>query len=624
MSDTTSTSPVQIPPRTTLYALEELGAYTGLVEGVSSYVMRLANEHSVSVGDLVAKVLAEIPNPLGGLMYPSNQARGVDGYMFRNGNYSVNGVTDRAAAWVSALEAATGRRDLRLLTLLPLRAVIHEQLFCRERRWCSLCLEQWRGNEKPVYEPLLWGINLASHCPIHGGKLSSTCHHCGHSLLPLGALSVPGHCHYCGGWLGKLSINMREAGGKSDPVRAAKQIATVLEILPKIDPIAVVGSLRQNLTAYLEQVAGGDVVALARYMQCRPTRLRKWIDGTNTVRLGNLVHAATSLDVPVSSFLAATLPSSEDVESAKQAIALVHRPFISLSRQASEISQALSDVLREEVPASLTDIARGLGFKGAWKLYHANPSLYRQIVERRAQKSRPRKRNYDWDLIKEILEQDLQSSAPKGLEQISRALGYADSLTIRKHFPDLCAALRGKIAARYTKLRQGLEDALNRDPPVSLQKVSRSLGFPYQTAQVHEPDLSSKITERYRSYREERKTNLRKAGEAALGEFPPPSFSLFCVRLGVHYRSIQKWFPCMAGQIAERYRLYVEDERRARKEAFIFKVHRIAADLLSQGIYPSLLKIFERLPERPVSDWNYCRETVRETQRMLGAHLLGG
>src|ERR1700678_1226593 len=169
MSDASSTSPVQIPPRTTLYALEELGAHTGLVEGVTSYVMRLANEHSVSVGDLVAKVLAEIPSSHGRFMAPSKRIKGGDGYWFGAGSYSLNGVTDRAIAWVDALENTTGRRGLRLLTLLPLRSVIAEKLFCEKRRWCSRCWEEGGGGASPVYEPLLWGIKLASHCPIHRG-----------------------------------------------------------------------------------------------------------------------------------------------------------------------------------------------------------------------------------------------------------------------------------------------------------------------------------------------------------------------------------------------------------------------------------------------------------------------
>ena len=76
MSDASSTSPVQIPPRTTLYALEELGANTGLVEGITSYVMRLANEHSITVGDLVTKVFAQIPTLHGRIMSSVDRATG--------------------------------------------------------------------------------------------------------------------------------------------------------------------------------------------------------------------------------------------------------------------------------------------------------------------------------------------------------------------------------------------------------------------------------------------------------------------------------------------------------------------------------------------------------------------
>jgi hypothetical protein len=48
MLDSLASLSNQIQPRTTLYALEKLGLHTGLVGGLTSYVVRLANEHSVS------------------------------------------------------------------------------------------------------------------------------------------------------------------------------------------------------------------------------------------------------------------------------------------------------------------------------------------------------------------------------------------------------------------------------------------------------------------------------------------------------------------------------------------------------------------------------------------------
>jgi hypothetical protein len=622
MSDSSSPPPLQIPPRTPLYAQEELGANTGLVEGITSYVMRLANEHSVSVGDLVAEVLAKLPTPHGRLLCPSNGTRKRDGYVFGDGSYSINGVTDRAAAWVDVLEATTGRPDLRLLTLLPLSAVIDDQIFCGKRRWCSLCIEQWREDKKPIYEPLLWGITAASHCPIHGGELSSICNHCQRTMAPLATLSVPGYCSHCRRWLGKSGIEARETGEQSEPVRAAEQVAAVIEMLPKIDSSVVHISLHQNLNAYLEQVASGDIPALARYMQCQSISLRSWLDGSSVLRLGSLVRIATSLDVPASSLLAATLPSSVDIERAKKAVASTRRPVIPLSSQTNQIRQALLDALEEEVPPSLTDVARRLGIPIAWGLNQIEPVLCIQVVERYKKQSGRRRAPSKRVLVMEALEQALQSSAPKRVEQLARDLGYAGTTAFYIWFPDLCAALHEKIKANaqslLAKVRQDLEHALKQFPPTSFREVCRSIGVDRQLARTQAPDLSARIVERHRDYMEERKAKLKEEAGAALQEFPPPGLENLCSRLDVAALFMRKHFPATMRQIVEQRRSYLKNETLRRREVFITDVQGIATDILKQGIYPSYSKILERLPEGSATDWSFRSKIVLETQRMLG------
>ena len=140
--DSWSLSSVPIPPRSQLYALEPIGVGTALVESLSGYVARLAEAHSVSVGDLVGRVLSDVPNPNSAIITSAAKAGRVGGHGFRACSYTVNGVTDRATKWVHALEAATSRRDLRYLTLLPFRYALPDHLFHQHRAWCSPCFEQ--------------------------------------------------------------------------------------------------------------------------------------------------------------------------------------------------------------------------------------------------------------------------------------------------------------------------------------------------------------------------------------------------------------------------------------------------------------------------------------------------
>ena len=191
-----------LPPRSQLYSLEPMGVGTELVESLTGYVARLADAHSVSVGDLVGRVLADLTHTKDAIITQTAKAVRVGGHGFRACNYTPNGVTETAVKWVDALEAATNRNDLQYLTLLPLRYMVPGGLFRRRRAWCALCFEQWRSAGQIVYEPLIWSIQASANCQLHARPLDHTCSHCARTLSPLGVFSRPGYCERCDSWLG--------------------------------------------------------------------------------------------------------------------------------------------------------------------------------------------------------------------------------------------------------------------------------------------------------------------------------------------------------------------------------------------------------------------------------------
>ena len=110
-----------LPPRSRLYSLAPIGVGTAFVEGLTSYVSRLAAAHSVSVGNLVGRELSDNgPGPLP-LVHPNKRLQNGRGlyHGFAGASYSLNGAGDSPRLWIGVLEAKTCRSDLRLLTLLP-------------------------------------------------------------------------------------------------------------------------------------------------------------------------------------------------------------------------------------------------------------------------------------------------------------------------------------------------------------------------------------------------------------------------------------------------------------------------------------------------------------------------
>jgi hypothetical protein len=340
-----SLSSPPVPPRSRLYSLQPVGVGTSMVESLTGYVARLAEAHSVSVGDLVGRLLSDLANPTGGIVTPAAKAVRVGGHGFRACSYAINGVTDRAAMWVDALEAATTRGDLRFLTLLLFRYALPDHLFRRRRAWCALCFEQWRANGQIVYEPLLWAIEVSSHCPVHARPLDCICRHCVRSLSPLGVFFRPGHCELCDSWLGASDTDSKRArpcsASAEDDVWSSTQVGGLLEMLPRVDPAAARESFRRSLVAYLDQVTGGNVLALAQHIRRPHSILQNWLDGATVPRLENLLRTCRFLNVPAMSLFASSGPTPVHIAAAKEAIALIGSRGVSPSRHASEIRQAL-------------------------------------------------------------------------------------------------------------------------------------------------------------------------------------------------------------------------------------------------------------------------------------------
>jgi hypothetical protein len=278
-----------LPPRSRLYSLEPMGVGTELVESLTGYVARLADAHSVSVGDLVGRVLADLTHTKDAIITQTAKAVRVGGHGFRACNYTPNGVTETAVKWVDALGATTNRNDLQYLTLLPLRYIVPSRLFRRRRAWCALCFEQWRSAGQIVYEPLIWSIQAAANCQVHARPLDQTCGNCARTLSPLGVFSRPGYCERCDGWLGTSGRdNSRSCsvphGGEGDTWSSA-QVGDLLAMLPLVDPARAREALRGSLAVYLNQLTAGNILAMAEYIHCPPSILRNWLDGTTVPTL---------------------------------------------------------------------------------------------------------------------------------------------------------------------------------------------------------------------------------------------------------------------------------------------------------------------------------------------------
>ena len=629
-----SLSSPRLPARSELYSLEPIGVGTAFVESLSGYVARLAEVHSLRVGDLVGRLLSRVRNPHGAIITPSAIAFRVGGHGFRACSNAVNGTSDRVMRWVHALESATSRRDLQWLTLLPFRNVLPGHLFRRRRAWCAVCFDRWRATGQTVYEPLLWAIAAASYCAIHARPLDDTCHHCAGTLSPLGVFSRPGYCQRCNAWLGMPEADCHRSQPSATNINgeiwSTRQVGDILAMLPHLGAVDARESLRLNLVAYLVQVADGNVLAMSEHIQCPPAILQDWLSGKRVPRLESLLRTCRSLDVPVASLFTDLGRTPMNVSAARGAITRAGGRGVSPSRRASEIQQALLVALREDEPRSLSQVARKLGYTNTERLYQADRKLCHDIASRYRKPGRSHwwkrpgaVRICETARLKEILEQSIGSGTPASPHQIALNLGYSNDGYIQQKFPELCRAIRQKIdrakQSRPDEIRSALEGALRENPPPYLSDIARRLGYSASTVlRAHAPDLCDRLRSRYQRHVLKRRSDLESKFLAALEETPVPSVNALCRRLDITRWFTDQYFPDARNALAAGHRQWVFAETKRRRESLFQDVRDISVTLQSQGLYPSTNRIIGHLPIGSSREWKAIDRAVRDAHKALG------
>jgi AraC-like DNA-binding protein len=621
-----------VPPRTVLYSLQPIGIGNALVEGIPSYVMRLARAHRLNVRNLAGVLLADLAKPEGALFPPLGTSRGGNSG-FRNQGYAIGGVVDRVALWIHALECGTGRSDIRLLSMWPLRNVLGERMFSTRRTWCPYCLQMWRENESTLYEPLLWSFEHASECLIHRRPLVQKCSKCKRSLAPLSGNSTVGHCCICGSWLGtsaepaEISATPPTFSVTSETV----EIARILEQIAVVNGSSIGDIFRRNLAIYLEAVAKGRVSLMARCMKCDEAVLYHWIHGENIPHLGNLLRACRHMGISAARLFDVSAPTEEEIDLATESRVKIEGEMILAPRRTqAELMTSLREALSDPIPMKVIDLAKRLRYTTSKPLYLASQELCEQIAERyrtrsdkRKRGTRPGRRICDMSKLRTTLEQSLLLDPPLSLKEIAKELGYADSRPLMWAEPELSARLQKRHSEYRQILKEKevaiLESALCEDPPPCISEICRRLGISgSNNLRRREPELSSRIDERHKRHTLDKIENARSLAQAALEELPPPPLRLVLERLGLSAAFLSTHFPAIGKQISKRYREYQSKLAENLRDARCETVKTIVTELHSKDIDPSLRAVRKHLPRGTGIGWTELHESIQKAKLGLG------
>lgn len=369
-----------------LYHLEPIGVGSPMVESLTSYIMRLAEAHSVYPRVLITDEIAPLLKHFslykeGHLIYDNLTA-------FWQKSVQLNGVSSSTRDMIEVLEQLTLRSDLRFLTLLTWQNVLPSRnLLRRTRAWCPACYEQWRESHQTIYEPLLWALEIIDVCLFHRLRLQLHCPYadCDRTQPMLSPHAQSGYCVHCNRWLGSVSGDQEERHVKSEDEELRRQqwvvnaMGDLLSAAPSISSPPPRKWVITALKKYADENLEGKQSNLARQLRISTDRLSRWIHGGYTPELRNLLQICTHLRVsPLYLLTGKTLKTNITWPQLSDEKFYAERPRAQRQRFNTEsIRQTLEAFLQnsEGTPPSMKEVAQRLGYNGTTMLRRHLPEL---------------------------------------------------------------------------------------------------------------------------------------------------------------------------------------------------------------------------------------------------------
>ncbi|WP_144561377.1 TniQ family protein [Bacillus mycoides] len=518
----------------TLYSIEPIGLGTPYVESLTSYIARLAYEHSVTTGSLMKKV---ITNYLTVTHLKNNYMKG----SISKDASTLCSIGIGSENIISILEMLTGRKDIIFTTLMSLKGLLYgENIISKYKKWCPQCLQEFIDKNKIVYEPLIWQIISTQHCSKHYCKLRDECHRCNKRLKSMHSKYIVGFCHYCNAWLGE-KIKAETVCSLSSEENIMHEIFCGVYkynycLLPNH-----INSIINKLYKFLN-LKMHDFMNL--FGLKREGTITSWINYGSSPRKWALINFCINTKSSfVNIFIKGDFKEIEYLVGQKKIVRLDERNFDikknvpSTRLNLTELYDMLTDNLMKEVPLNLAQIKRKYKI-GRLTMKKYFPELYNKTKERCSYRISKGEME---EITFELKDSDLS------LATVCRRHGV-EYRQFRRVYPEIFNKLEEYSRKKREGRRKYKHDLL-------LKIVTKELDIELTVYQI------------------EKKYGFKKG-------------------------QIEKQYPNLFKLIKTRHIRYSENEKNNRRAKLFELLHSCIIGLHEQGVYPSQNKIQEHLKDK--------------------------
>jgi hypothetical protein len=192
--------------------------------------------------------------------------------------------------------------------------------------------------------------------------------------------------------------------------------------------------------------------------------------------------------------------------------------------------------------------------------------------------------------VKTAMEAAFEEDVPKSVRDIFRSLGYRHCMMGRYWFPELCIAIQLKRKRRFDRYRVDLQLALSETPPPTVTQVAQRLGVGINSLRRACPDLYTRLTLLRPDHCHFQIGKTEEALKRTFKD-APASLVQLAAMLHRNPNKLRLTYPELCADLHRQYIAHQSLERQQLDRVYQTYVRQATEEITAAGKYPSRVRV---------------------------------